>query len=221
MSKLLEKRVLFDGDKMLLEEILIAPEKTALVVIDAVNDIFADSGRYAQKEWNIKPLQEMFEKSLLPLIDKLKIIIPVVFVKSAYTPNQFINDEHPITDFCVEGTEGADFYKLNPRDAAYIYSKRQHSALFELPYEEERTTELHKWLQGKGTRQLIITGATNTNCIPVNVKHALQLEYEVIVPKDCIASRGERIEGHEANLMWYINHRGINVVDSKKIKYRL
>ena len=204
---------------MLLEEILVAPEKTALVVIDAVNDIFSDSGRYTQKEWNIKPLQEMFENSLLPFINKLKGTIPIVLVKSAYKPNQFINDKHPITDFCVEGTEGADFYKLDPGDAAYIYSKRQHSALFELPYEEKRTTELHRWLQGKEIRHLIITGATNTNCIPVNVKHALQLEYGVIVPRDCIASRGERSEGHEANVMDYTVHSRISVVDSKKIKY--
>ena len=219
MFKLLEKRVLFNDDKMLLEEILVTPEKTALVVIDVVNDIFSDQGRYAQKEWNIKPLQEMFEKSLLPLIDKLKGIMPVVFVKSAYSPNQFINDKHPITDFCVEGTEGANFYKLNTIDATYIYSKHQHSALFELPYEEERTTELHQWLQSKEIRQPIITGVTNTNCIPVNVKHALQLGYEVIVPRDCIASRGERKEEHMANLMGYVTHSGISVVDSKKIKY--
>ena len=202
---------------MLLEEILVNPEKTALVVIDVVNDIFADSGRYAQKGWNIKPLQEMFEKYLSPLIDRLKGTIPLVFVKSSYTPNQFINDKHPITNFCDDGTEGADFYKLNLKDAAYIYTKDQHSALFKFPYENQSTTELHQWLKGKGIQNLIITGATNTNCIPVNVKHALQLGYGVIVPTDCIASRGERSEEHRSNVMGYIGHSGISVVDSKTI----
>lgn len=204
----------------LLEEILVDTRKTALVVVDLVNDIFADWGRYKQKEWGIKPLQEMVEKSLLQFIDKSKGIIPIVFIKSAYTPFQFEKDEHPITHFCVEGTEGADFYKLNPKDATYIYTKHHHSALFEFPYEDGRTTELHKWLHEKGIKTLALLGATGTNCIPKNAEHAHSLGYRVVIVKDCIASRGQRMNDHELNIKRYEAHPQILVVNSSQILYK-
>lgn len=206
---------------MILEEILIDSGATALVVIDAVNDMFADWGRYSQMGWEIKSFQEMAEKSLFPFIAESKGKIPLVFVRSEYEPNQFANDKHAITDFCVKGTTGADFYQLNPKDAAYICTKHQHSAFLEIPYEEEKATQLHEWLHGRGISGLIIAGVTNTNCIPTNIKHALQLKYKVIVPSDCIASRRQRQEEHIANLRAYKAHREISVVDSRKIKYRI
>ena len=207
---------------VLLEEIVADAKKTALIVIDVVNDICEFGFRYDQERWDINPIRDIVENSLLPFISRSKEAqIPTVFVKSAYTPRQFENDPHPIINFCVEGTKGAEFYRLRQEDASYIYTKRQHSALFELPYEEGRVTELHRWLQEKGMQQLIIVGVTGTNCIPRNVDDAVKLRYEVILPRDCVASRGQRIEQQLLNIKGYEEHPDVIVVNSGKIKYQI
>lgn len=206
---------------LLLEDIAADAKKTALIVIDVVNDICEFGFRYDQEEWDINPIREMVENFLLPFISRSKELqIPIVFVKSAYTPRQFENDAHPILNFCIDGTDGVKFYRLRQEDASYVYTKRQHSALFELPYEEGRVTELHKWLQEKGMQQLIIAGVTGTNCIPRNADDAVKLHYKVILPRDCVASRGQRIEQQLLNIKGYEEHPGIVVVNSGRIKYQ-
>ena len=218
----MEKRVLFNWDKMLLEEILVTPEKTALVVIDVVNDICEFGFRYDQKKWDINSIRKMVENSLLPFISRSKEAqVQIIFVKSSYTPRQFENDAHPILNFCIGGTEGAEFYRLRQEDANYIYTKRQHSALFELPYEEGRVTELHKWLQERDLQQPIIVGVTGTNCVPRNVDDAVKLRYKVILPRDYMASRGQRIEQQLLNIRGYEEHPEVMVVNSGQIMYRI
>ena len=206
---------------VLLEGIVADAKRTALIVIDIVNDICEFGFRYDQ-QWDIKPIRKMVEDSLLPFINRSKEAqIPIVFVKSSYTSRQFENDPHPILNFCIDGTEGAEFYRLRQEDAYYIYTKRQHSALFELPYEEERVTELHKWLQESGMQHLIIVGVTGTNCIPKNVDDAVKLGYKVILPRDCVASRGQRIEQQLLNIRRYEEHHEVMVVNSGQIKYKI
>ena len=175
---------------VLLEELVADARKTALIVIDIVNDICEFGFRYDQEGWDINPIRNMVENSLLPFVSRSKEEqIPIVFVRSSYTPLQFKNDPHSIINFCIDGTEGAEFYRLRKKDATYVYTKQQHSALFELSYQERRVTELHRWLQERGLQHLIIVGVTGTNCVPKNVDDAVKLGYKVILPRDCVASR--------------------------------
>ena len=164
----------------------------------------------------------MVEDSLLPFINRSKEAqIPIVFVRSSYTLRQFENDPHPIINFCIDGTVGAEFYKLRQEDASYVYTKRQHSAFFELPYEGGRVTELHRWLQERGMQQLIIVGVTGTTCVPRNVDDAVKLGYKVILPRDCVASRGQRMEQQFLNIKGYEEHPEVIVVNSGQIRYKI
>ena len=209
-----------------LDNIVVDGSSTALVVIDIVNDIFAESGVYHhQKEWDRKPMLTMLESSLLPFIQRSKGKIPIVFVNSEYTPDEFKDDPYPIENFCIKGTPGTEFFRLDRTDADIVFTKNHWSVFFlydpeKKAYDYSKLTELEARLQEKGIRNLIVTGVTGTHCIPINIEHALRLRYDVIVPRDCVASRGERTEHHIENIRGYEKHPEVKVVDSTKIQYQ-
>jgi nicotinamidase-related amidase len=205
-----------------LDEILIDGKDTALVVIDVVKDICAEGFRYAQLDWDRKPILEMVHDSLLPFIQRSRGRLPIAFVRSEYQPREFENDPYPITGMCLRGTDGAGFYLLRAENADNVFVKNHWSALLEYPYENGTQTELHKWLQQIDIHSLIIAGLTFTHCIPQNIGHALQLGYGVILPRNLVASRGERIEGsdgHKANIKKYEEHPRVLVIESFQITY--
>jgi len=205
-----------------LDDILIDGKDTALIVIDVVNDICENGFIYAQKDWDIKPILEMVHGRLLPFVQGSRGKLPIVFVRSEYQPREFVDDPYPITDMCLKGTRGAEFYMLNPDNADHIFVKNHWSALLKYPYDEWKPTELHVWLHQRKLSRLIIIGLTSTHCVPCNIEHALQLCYDVILPRDLIAARGERIEGndgHKSNVKKYEEHNSVLVVDSSQIKY--
>ena len=205
-----------------LDDVLIDGKDTALMVIDVVNDICANGFRYAQKDWDRKPILEMVHGRLLPFVQSSRDKLPIVFVRSEYQPREFEDDTYPITDMCLKGTTGAEIYMLNPETADHISVKNHWSALLKHPYDEGSPTELHMWFQQRRLSRLIILGLTSTHCVPCNIEHALQLSYHVILPRDLVAARGERIEGdngHKANIKKYEEHNSVLVVNSSQIKY--
>ncbi|MBI2101995.1 cysteine hydrolase [Candidatus Woesearchaeota archaeon] len=194
---------------------------TALIVIDVVNDICAAGFAYDRKAWDRTLIVKMVEDSLAPFIKLSKGQVPIVFINSEYTPTQFKEDPIPIENFCVKGTQGADFYKINKSDATHIFTKHHWSAFYEHPYEGGLPTRLHSLLQQEKIKTIMISGVTGTHCVPKNVEHASKLGYQVVVLRDCIASRGdeERRQQHMKNLKAFEQHSGIIVVNSNQILY--
>ena len=207
-----------------LDNIVVDGSSTALVVIDIVNDMFAEGGTYHQRQWDRKPMLTMLESSLLPFIQRSKGKVPIVFVNSEYAPDEFKDDPYPIENFCIKGTSGVGFYRLDKTEADTVFTKNHWSAFFLYDFEKKaydysRLTELEVGLQEKGIRNLIITGVTGTHCIPINIEHALRLRYNVILPRDCVDSRGERIGHHIEYIRKYEKHPDVKVINSSQIIY--
>lgn len=203
-----------------LDEITLDGKSSALVVIDIVNDFCGQGFRYTKQGWDVTPLAKMVDEHLLVFIERSKGNIPIVYVRSEYSPKQFENDPHPILNLCVSGTTGADFYRLDPKDADFVFTKNHWSAFRE--HETEDSTELHAWLQGNGIRKLVVSGVTLTHCIPHNIDHALRMGYEIVLASDLVASRAERIlghNGHNAMIDKYKADQKVTVVDSTRIHY--
>jgi|GEM_PF-6532895 ureidoacrylate peracid hydrolase len=203
-----------------LEEITLDGRNTALIVIDIVNDICSEGFRFEREGWNIAPIKKMIEESLIDLIQRSIGKLPIVYVKSEYAPRQFEDDSYPITDLCISGAKGAELYKLNPGDADLVFTKHHWSAFLE--HTSQSPTELQAWLVERGIKTVVLAGVTTTHCIPTNIDHALRLGYEVILPRDCVSARQQRIEGpngHNATIRKYEEHRKVIVVDSRTINY--
>ena len=205
-----------------LDDVVVDGKSTALIIVDVINDICEDGFAYDRNGWNRSdrmPILEMIDKSLAPFVRHSKGKIPLVFVNSEYSPDEFKDDSYPITNFCIAGTQGVKFYHLDVQDASHIFTKHHWSAFLQHPYEEQKPTELHAWLQRHEITQTMIAGATSTHCIPVNVEHSVQLGYQVILLRDLIAARAARLPSHNENIRKYEDHNFVLVINSCQIKY--
>ena len=199
-----------------LDEIILNGKETALAVIDIVNDFCCDGFRYNELGWDFKSMKEMVDRRLLKFVRRSKGNTMLVFIKSFYDPNQFANDKNAVTNLCVEGTKGAEFYGLNPRDADFVFIKHVWSALIG---KDSKPTQLHYWFQERGINTLVELGVTLTHCISHNIEDALKLGYRVVLPRDCVASRGELFDAHRKIISKYESSPNVMVVDSGQIKY--
>lgn len=206
-----------------LDDLAIDGKSTAMMVVDVVKDILEDRFRYDQIGWDRTLMRAMVHGPMRNAIARFKNKLTLIYVNSEYGRDQFKGDPYPIENFCVKGTQGAEFYLLDPADANHRYSKQHWSALLEQPYEKGKPTELTNWLRSKGIKSLIICGVTFTHCISKNIDHAVELGFDVVLPRDLVASRKDRMhgeDGHLANLKKYELHPRIRVVNSEGIYIR-
>jgi maleamate amidohydrolase len=122
--------------------------------------------------------------------------LPIVFTTVAYDPEdlerlRFIAKIPSLR--LLEKSLG--YWQLNPvlgrLESEKLIVKKQPSAFFE--------TDLLEWLRSRGVDTLILCGVTTSGCIRASVIDALQNNYRVIIPRECVGDRA--IGPHQANLL--------------------
>jgi len=92
---------------------------------------------------------------------------------------------------CVEGTPGVRIIpQLQPREGDYVLVKRRYSAFF--------ATDLDLLLRGMGVDTVALVGVATDVCVRATAQDAMQLDYHVLVPRECVA--GTSSLRHEAAL---------------------
>ncbi|CAI0714589.1 isochorismatase family protein [Serratia ficaria] len=92
---------------------------------------------------------------------------------------------------CLEGTQGVDIIpQLCPQNGDLVLIKRRYSAFF--------ATDLDLLLRGLGVDTLVLTGVATDVCVRATAQDAMQLDYHVVVPRECVA--GTNLERHDAAL---------------------
>ena len=120
-------------------------------------------------------------KAISQLKQKAKALgVPVIYVNDNF--EQWQSDwkalyERCTTESCL-GREIAKLLKPEPDD--YFVLKPKHSGFHE--------TTLEILLKHMRTDRLILTGIAGNICVLFTAHDALMREFEVMVPKDCIAS---------------------------------
>jgi nicotinamidase-related amidase len=79
------------------------------------------------------------------------------------------------------GTPAQIASSLAPGDDDYFVLKPKHSAFFATP--------LHLLLQHLKVRRLMVCGVAGDQCVMVTAADARMRDYDVVVPRDCIASQ--------------------------------
>ncbi|MDN7240719.1 cysteine hydrolase family protein [Planococcus sp. N028] len=132
-------------------------KKTALLVVDAQNEMFADSNP-------VYNANEMLE-NLKTLIEKARSAdVPVVYVQH--------NDGG-----LVKGTHDWEIHPaISPKEGDPIIQKWSPDSFHE--------TELQDKLKTNGIENLIITGNQTENCIDATCRRAFDLGYKVTLAKD-------------------------------------
>jgi nicotinamidase-related amidase len=156
-----------------------AKSRTALLLIDVINDLEFDGG-----DKLLKPALTM-SRALLRLKDRARSAgIPAIYVNDNF--GRWTSDFRHLVDHCLnDGVRGEALARqLAPVEGDYFVLKPKHSGFF--------STTLHLVLKYIGAKAVIVTGLTTDVCVTFTANDAYMHEYKVFVPSDCSASFSPR-----------------------------
>jgi len=149
--------------------------KTALVLIDVINDLEFPEGK-------------MLLKHAMPAARRIAALkakatrrgIPTIYVNDNF--GRWRSDFRAQVDRCL-GIDivGAEMVRLLvPNEADYFVLKPKHSGF--------HCTSLEILLKHIGAQTLILTGFAGNLCVLYTANDAYMRDFKLIVPRDCIAS---------------------------------
>ena len=152
------------------------PTRTALLVVDMVNDFLEEGGTMVLLEGRALygPIQR--------LLDEAHRVGMAVFWLNQHllSSDTLFRKRIP---HCLVGTWGAqivDALTVGPDDI--IVPKRRYSGFFQ--------TDLDLHLRERQIEGVIVTGLVTNICVRSTVHDAFFLGYDVIVPEECVAGTG-------------------------------
>jgi ureidoacrylate peracid hydrolase len=172
---------IFSAKKLMEESVVLDAERTAVLVVDMLNDFCKPGGAMVLPGY----------KTLL--VPQLKVLeaarsaeVPIVFVVDSHRPKMRREREfRKRTPHCIEGEWGAQVIdELKAQLHDIFVTKRRYSGFY--------NTDLHLTLWDLQVDTLVIMGVVTNICVRSTVHDAFFLGYEVIVPEDCVAATGPR-----------------------------
>ena len=177
------------------------PDRTALLVIDPVNDFLSEGGA----GWEL--VKATVEKN--DVIGNLKRAIegarghavPVLFGPMAYTEEDYADEKLQRksginrlmfeTKMFLAGSWGADFHPdLRPREGDTVLLPHKSVDVFE--------TDLPEHLRRMGVTHLVIAGMTANLCCESTGRHAMEAGFDVTFLSDAIGAAG--LPAYEASI---------------------
>jgi nicotinamidase-related amidase len=177
------------------------PGRTALLVIDPVNDFLSPEGAaWELTESTVKKHDVIGH--LRHLVDGAREQgIAVMYGPMAYTSGDYADAQlHRRTginrimferQMFLAGSWGADFHpELRPDDDEIVLRPHKGTDVFE--------TDLPEHLRARGTTQLMIAGMTANLCVESTGRHAAEHGYDVTFIRDAIGA--ENLPAYEASI---------------------
>ena len=192
-------------------EELVAPEHTAIIVVDMQNTGVSEQGPIAAK--GVEYISHA--RSIIPRIQRLLSAarsagVLVLYAEVAHRdrrgimlwdgPSYYYAGPNPRIEFDIrEGTwEAQTIDELAPQDGDIIFSKYRFSAF--------AGTCLDMVLRGHGIRSLVITGTGTSGCITHTFSAAQNGGYYPLVIPDAVANGGRESRArqeHERSVKWF------------------
>jgi nicotinamidase-related amidase len=180
-------------------DVTFPPDRTALLVIDPVNDFLSEGGAGWEITKNTVRLHDVVSNLKRAIQGARERSVPVLFGPMAYTEEDYADNElhrrSGINRIMFEnkmflaGSWGADFHpNLRPRDDETVLLPHKGIDVFE--------TDLPDRLQRLGTTHLVIAGMTANLCCESTGRHAMEEGYDVTYLSDAIGA--ESVPAHEA-----------------------
>ncbi|MEH7502895.1 isochorismatase family cysteine hydrolase [Neobacillus drentensis] len=171
------------------------PIRPALIIIDMINNFDFTHGPILAKKASdiarsIKNLKDQFNEKKLP----------VIFINDHY--NLWQADLHKIIDLCRNERSQPVFELLLPEENDLFLIKPKHSSFY--------GTALNTLLHQLKVNTLILTGIAGNICVLFTANDAYMREYELLVPKDCIASADDNDNQYALTMMENVLKAKIN-----------
>lgn len=175
----------------------IDPGHSAVLVVDIQNDFCAPDGYLGRKYGCDEAANDALAARNVALTDAARDAgALIIWIQAIYDPVYLSapmlmkggakgNDVR-----CVNGSWGADFYKVAPKEGDLVIQKHRYSAF--------SGTATDNLLRRNGIRTTVVTGVSTNICVESTLREAFNLGYYVVVPKDCVASNNAEL--HEATL---------------------
>jgi ureidoacrylate peracid hydrolase len=165
------------------DEINFDPNKTALLVIDILNDFFEEGGAM------VLPGGKKLYQTIGKMTDAARAKkIPVFWLNQSLREDDSLFNTR--TPHCIVDSWGAqvvDAIPVSPDDIQV--PKRRYSGFFQ--------TSLDLHLRERKIEHVIVTGVVTNICVRSTVNDAFFLGYDVTVPRECVeATSPEHQETH-------------------------
>jgi len=173
--------------------------KTAVVIVDMQNDYCSEKGYFAQNlGLNVDPIQTAAAKIKKFVEAARNKGLPIIFTKMTEDKEhvaQNLKRKMELTHgdfFAKPGSWGHDLYEIVPENTDLVLEKNHFDAF--------TNPDLEKILKEKGIENLIVCGFTTIVCVDTTVRSAFSKGFNIVLPKDLVATVGEREKQHNATL---------------------
>ncbi len=154
------------------------PERTAVLVIDVLNDFVESEGAMYLPggEELMQPVNALTAAARTAGAE-------VVFLNARYQEGDRLFDKR--TPHCLAGTTGAELpEEIVVKDPDHIIHKRRYSGFF--------ATDLDLWLREHDIKRVVLCGLVTNICVRSTAHDAFFLGYEVAVAEDACRATGPR-----------------------------
>jgi nicotinamidase-related amidase len=147
----------------------------ALLIIDMISDYAFPGGNRL-----VGPAQRIGKRIAQLKTRAIRAGIPCIYVND--NAGHWNSDRVELVDRCLAlNNEASRAVRLiEPRHEDYFVLKPRHSGFF--------ASALHTLLTQLESRRLILTGLTTHQCVLFTATDAYMRDFELIIPRDCVAS---------------------------------
>ena len=179
--------------------------RSCSLIIDMTNDALKPNGVYTKDLGERFPDQEELISSNKRLIEASRAAnVPVIFthtVRKAGEPSYLKHFVPPIghrartykAESLIEGTWGDEIIdELKPLPNEHVISKKRRSAFLNTP--------LDLILRSMDVTTLVVTGIGTPGCVESTVRAAFDLDYYIVMPRECTSTTDGREQKDRALL---------------------
>lgn len=183
---------------------LIAPAKTAVIVVDVQNDFCEAEGALGKAGAPTAAAMEMIPNLQRLLAGARAAGAPVIFIQ---TIHEAATDSAAWTwrmagsvgNCCRKNTWGAEFTQVGPVGDEPVVIKHRYSAFI--------NTRLESVLRTLKVENLIMTGVSTNVCVESTARQGYMLDYNIVFLSDCTAAYSQ--EEHDGALYNMRSHFGV------------
>ncbi len=182
---------------------LVAPSKTAVLVVDVQNDFCEPAGASGKAGRDTGAAMAMIP-TLQRFLDAAREHgTNVIFIQTIHEPSTdseawIGRRTNPDAKNCLKGTWGADFTGIAPRDSEPVVIKHRYSAFV--------NTRLDSVLRTLKVENIIVLGVATNVCVESTARHGFMLDYHTTFVSDCSAGYDRR--AHDMTLQTHARHFG-------------
>lgn len=199
------------------EDIVLPPDKTALLVID-IQNIYLQPDEYPQEAARWQPFYDRMNHQVIPATAKLiedarHRGVEVIFARIACLKNdgrdRSLSQKKPGFNYLLmpmTSSESQIVPELQPQGDEIVVTKTTDSAL--------TGTNLRLILRNMGIEHVVVAGIFTDQCVSSTVRSLADESFNVVVVEDCCAAATEQLHRHELEI---INMIYCNVVSSEEL----